>query len=59
MKNRILISYLIVMGSCISTVGMANPMVCEVLNIRQTPESQHVQITYADDCAQSVEILSL
>lgn len=43
----------------ISLVGEANPIMCEVLHLRQTPLTEHVQITFADDCEQSFEIVSV
>ncbi len=42
-----------------SLVGEANPIMCEVLQLRQTPLTEHVQVTFADDCSESFEILSV
>jgi hypothetical protein len=40
-------------------IASANPIMCDVFHARQTPLSKHVQLTFADDCAKSIEITSL
>jgi hypothetical protein len=51
-----------VVGALMAATGRiasANPIMCEVFHARQTPLTQHVQITFADDCAESFEVLSV
>jgi hypothetical protein len=42
-----------------SSIAVGNPVSCEVLRLRQTPKSRHVQVTFGDDCSESEKVVSL
>lgn len=59
MKHIIVALGLSLFMGTLSGTALGNPVSCEFFKAQWIPQSNHVQLTFGDQCAQNIELLSL